>query len=708
MSEGPTRVSPLRLVLDTALDPVIVMGRDGTVRDWSAQAEETFGWVREEALGRSMAELIIPEDFREAHAQGLGRYLETGAAAILGRRIEVTATDRSGRIFPVELSVLATEDAGETVFVGLVRDITARRRAEAIRLHHETQFRLLVDALPVLVSLIDREERFQLVNRTYEEWFQRPRHEILGKTVREMIGGDAYETRRLQLKAALAGEAVRFETFMPGPDGSVRLIEMIYEPRRDHDGRVEGVYVVGIDITESRQAQDALRAERDRARNVLEHMADGFALLDHEFRVLQINPTGLRLDRRPAEAILGKTHWEAWPGTEDSELGRLYKRAMRDQVAITFEHRYQWPNSERWAWLEVSIEPTPEGLALFYRDVTGRKTSEEVLRASEGRFRTLANVLPALVWMSSADGQVQFLNDRWFDYAGGQREAESMEDPALRLHPVDQAPAADLWAEAMEHGRGFESELRIQGRDGGYRWFLSRAEPVMDASGTVTGWIGASVDIDDRRKDEERLRLMLNELNHRVKNNLATVQALAAQTFRGTESLPHAREAFTTRLMALARMHDVLTRQQWEGTQLFEVAKGVLTQIFAEEGRFRAAGPPVSLSPNVALALSMALHELCTNAMKYGSLSTLAGQVELNWDIDGGGVVHLVWAESGGPPVSAPARSGFGTRLLQRSLAAELGGQVDLDYRPEGLVCTITARLSLLVGVHDLTPNSAA
>ncbi|MFN3511899.1 MAG: sensor histidine kinase [Phenylobacterium sp.] len=215
-------------------------------------------------------------------------------------------------------------------------------------------------------------------------------------------------------------------------------------------------------------------------------------------------------------------------------------------------------------------------------------------------------------------------------------------------------------------------------------------QPLKDGEGKVTGVFVLGADVTDRtlselavRSSQEQLKLMVLELNHRVKNNLATVQSIAVQTLRGSDPPERMREALVQRISALAAAHDILTREQWEGATLSNIALGVLEPL-AVGDRIRLSGSEVRLSSKVSLALSMAFHELGTNAVKYGALSTGSGSVELTWQVAGGDQLRLEWRERGGPPVHAPARRGFGSRLLERGLAGELNGEVEMTFPAEG------------------------
>ncbi|WP_374575896.1 sensor histidine kinase [Phenylobacterium sp.] len=201
---------------------------------------------------------------------------------------------------------------------------------------------------------------------------------------------------------------------------------------------------------------------------------------------------------------------------------------------------------------------------------------------------------------------------------------------------------------------------------------------------------GIMRDVTERTRTEERLRLMVNELNHRVKNTLATVQSVALQTLRNAVSLDSARTALNERLLALAKAHDVLTRESWDGADLADIVASAI-EAHGAAARVKAEGPHVRLQPKPAVALAMALHELFTNAAKYGALRHDDGVIHLTWSAGGApGALRLVWQEHGGPAVAQPKRRGFGARLID-GLARDMAGAATLEFRPEGLRCVVTA-----------------
>lgn len=192
--------------------------------------------------------------------------------------------------------------------------------------------------------------------------------------------------------------------------------------------------------------------------------------------------------------------------------------------------------------------------------------------------------------------------------------------------------------------------------------------------------------------------MLINELNHRVKNTLAVIQSIAGKTFSDTRDPRASRRAFEGRLMALAAAHDLLTSESWEAAELGSLIKMTLRP-FAAEQRLEVSGPDLRVRPQAAVSLSLALHELATNAAKYGALSNDKGRVTIRWTVTRGdlSMFRLVWRERGGPEVIPPPKSGFGSRLITQGLSGELGGPVTLDFAPDGVICAIEAPVGNLL-----------
>ncbi len=340
------------------------------------------------------------------------------------------------------------------------------------------------------------------------------------------------------------------------------------------------------------------------------------------------------------------------------------------------------------------------------RDVTAVREAEQERQQAASLVRTIIETAPGLIYAKDRDGRMLLTNAPMLDLIGkpwaeveGRPDVEYLDDPAQ----AEAVMANDR--RIMETGHVEELEELI-GSDGAQpRVWLSTKTPLRDAGDQVTGLVGVSVEITERKRAEERLRLVIHELNHRVKNTLATVQAIASQTLRGTDV--GVRQAFEARLIALSSAHDVLTREAWLGAELADVVAAALSPHgWPDPARFRVSGPPVRLQPRAAVNLAMGLHELATNALKYGALSAREGEVEIRWGIGGSDTPRfcLTWTERGGPVAAAPTRRGFGTKLVERSLAQDLGGTARITFAPEGITCTVEAPLAEVAAAAEVVP----
>ena len=266
------------------------------------------------------------------------------------------------------------------------------------------------------------------------------------------------------------------------------------------------------------------------------------------------------------------------------------------------------------------------------------------------------------------------------------------------IWPLSAAQVQAALRNALEFGQPVSDiELTVEGPDlvdGPQTWIVN-ISPVAGPDGAVVLLLLSVLDISERKRAERQKTLMINELNHRVKNTLTLIQAIASRTFKN--AAPTALLSFEARLFALSNAHDVLTREGWSGADLREIVENSIAPYRGvADSAFIVEGASVRLSPPSALSMAMTLHELCTNALKHGALSVPSGIVRIVWMVSESADSRRLffhWTERGGPAVSQPARAGFGTRLIARSLAAELGAKVDLRFAPEGVVCDMSVSL---------------
>jgi PAS domain S-box-containing protein len=463
-------------------------------------------------------------------------------------------------------------------------------------------------------------------------------------------------------------------------------------------------------------------------RALFEALPGAYLLMDLDYRILAANDEYLiAVGGADREQLIGKILFDLIPAGVTPEALRAFAdlRSSFERVAASGESEtlapqpYETRLSQRLGggvrrgYLSVRNAAVRDGagrvsqLIHWVRDVTESQTAIRNLDLVEEERRTVERRL-ALALTSGGIGAWDYdgVADK-LTWDGRAREllGLSPEEPFTfrmlmqRLHPED-GPKVDTLSMATLDPSG-PGALDVTFRlvdDGGtvIRWLEARGRStfVGPRCMRVTGIL---VDVTEQRRYESHLRLLINELNHRVKNTLAVVQSIAMQTFGPNAELGAARERFVERLLALSAAHDVLTRENWEGADLdVVVAKALAPHMPSDPARLRLDGASVRVSPRLAVSLALALHELGTNAIKYGALSNAVGVVDLDWSLVGDAEpdLHFRWRESGGPSVCEPTRRGFGLRLLERVLADDIGGQVALGFAPEGLSCVVTAPAS--------------
>ena len=341
-----------------------------------------------------------------------------------------------------------------------------------------------------------------------------------------------------------------------------------------------------------------------------------------------------------------------------------------------------------------------------------RRKAEADLRESEAResaraaeLRTIMEAGPAMIWIAR-DPECRVISGNPASYELLRLSPDK--NPSLSA-PEDErprnfevlvdgrvVPPEELPVQRAARGepiRNFEHEVRFD--DGTSRYLFGNATPLHDEKGDPCGAVAAFLDITDRRRAEEQRRLLLAELSHRVKNTLATVISIAQQSFSKGPNVDEARRSFASRIRALAQSHSRLAEANWAGVSLEAILLDEFAPYLREDRRnVCVSGPPIVFNAKCALTLGMTIHELATNAAKHGALSTKAGAVDVAWEVDPDNrQLRICWTESGGPAVSPPRHSGFGRLLLERALASDLGGDVQLDFAEDGLRCAIAIPL---------------
>lgn len=340
-------------------------------------------------------------------------------------------------------------------------------------------------------------------------------------------------------------------------------------------------------------------------------------------------------------------------------------------------------------WTDQEAELLMLAVRRIWRDLA-RARAEAALRDSEERHRLIFEQANDIMFTADLEQVITAANPA----AGA----------ALGLAPADlvgrhiadfisredyQRTTAMLQRKIAEGGTT-RYDVDVRGANGRMMRWQINSTLTLSAAGKPIGLHAVARDVTEERAFEDRQRLLINELNHRVKNTLALVQALALQSLKPGRDPDRAANDFQSRLSALAAAHDLLTREQWEGATLGELVASATRPLAREHGRIEASGPEVEVTPKAAVSIVMALHELSTNATKYGALSVPAGRVTIGWTLDDERL-KLEWRERGGPPVTPPTTRGFGIRMIERALASDLTGEVEIRFEPAGLVCIIDA-----------------
>lgn len=495
-------------------------------------------------------------------------------------------------------------------------------------------------------------------------------------------------------RTAQSGEKFKIQLRIVRPTGETRWIE-----RRSMVGRDEPsgrrVYGIDLDITEQRQTEEDMKRAKALLDTIFDSAPMGLAMWDRDFRFLRVNRTLADINGLPPEAHIGKRPGELLP---ELDLTAVYARWQHiidtGEPWLNVELKGETPAApgEIRSWIEnffpLKSGSDVIGIGAIVEETTERKRTEE--RISQQARLLDQSQEPILVW--ELGGPITLWNRgaaQLYGWNASEAVGKRSHELLSTRHPLQR----DDFEAMLEREGNWVGELQQKTRDGAIITVESRQEIMTAADGRVLV-LETNRDITERKRAEEKIRLLMREVNHRSKNLLAVVQAVANQTARGRSPQDFALR-FGERLLGLAASHDLLVHNAWRGVDLRELVSSQLSHFRDMIGRQIALdGPKLQITAAAAQSLGMALHELTTNAAKHGALSTRKGRLAISWTMQGEGEdarLTLRWEETGGPPVTAPQSRGFGSRVLVEMTQAALQGKVTLDHRPEGLVWQVDA-----------------
>ena len=472
-------------------------------------------------------------------------------------------------------------------------------------------------------------------------------------------------------------------------------------PYRTIENRIDGVVLTFVDITHRREAETALSRSEQQFRALVQATAQVVYRMSPDWDEMRELIGGGVLSDSQGSNPVWLDHYV--PKEDQPAVLSVIQTAVRSKSVFNLEHRVVrldgtigWIQSRAIPILDEAEEITEWFGAAT--DVTARHMAEEALRESEERLRVLIEGVPQLVWRADDHGEWTWSSPQWSRFTGLAQVESGGRGWLAAVHPADREAVQAAWVAAAEQ-KLFEAECRI--RKAGtseYRWFQGRATPRFDADGKFVEWLGTFTDVHDLRGLQEHQRVLLAELQHRVRNILAVIRAVASRTAQSSDTVEDFASHLDGRLASLARTQVILTRSAAGSVDLEAMVREELLAQAAQEAQVDITGPDVELSAKAAEVLSLAIHELTTNALKYGALASPEGRIKITWKRRRRDKVEWLtfdWTESGvSVAVAAPRRSGFGTELIEQRVPYELRGEGQLRLVPGGLRCEIAFPLT--------------
>ncbi|MGO4704552.1 PAS domain-containing protein [Microvirga sp. 2MCAF38] len=452
---------------------------------------------------------------------------------------------------------------------------------------------------------------------------------------------------------------------------------------------------------ERAQTESDLRESEARLHIVAETLPALVWIVTPELELIYANARWSRYSGLAENESLGLSWMGAVHPDDLAKIMEDFQEILRGQLAYATEARYRNRDGV-YRWHMIRAEPIHDARGAFRGwsgtsvDIHDLKQTEEALRKNDTQLRIALQAARMGVWSWDRATDAVDLSPEAAELSGVDPASKfTWKQLQTKLTPADAARAIAARAHALETGEPYSIEYRVMRNDkqSDKIWIVAQGQTTYNSNGVATGMTGVVQDITDRKIAEERQNLLIRELHHRVKNTLATVQAIVGSTARTASSIEEFYQGFVGRIVSLARTHNLLTDDLWQKASLGDLIQTELGP-YDDDNRNRIVieGPTVELPSEAAVPIGMAIHELTTNAAKHGALSTFGGQIDARWHIEQNGgkpFLHFSWTELGGPKVARPSHQGFGSRLLQRVLTTQLQADVHMDFGQDGLHFTM-------------------
>ena len=619
------------------------------------------------------------------------------------------ATTRAGtpKWWDVTVTLICDADGKPDRLLSVSRDITGKRLADEALISSEHRLRMALHAGRLGHWDLDLATGVMTASGICKENFGRAADDDF--TYQDLRAAIAPEDQpRMQgavERTIAAGEDFDVECRLVKPDGTSGWVLIRGRLVSGLNGKPGTLSGVSLDVSSLKAAEQALLESETRFETFAQAMPNQVWSATPDGQLDWFNNQVFSYSGLAIEDLAGSGWAHMVHANDIGAAAATWARALSNGSAYQSEFRLRRSDGS-FRWHLARAVPMRDETGQITRwigtntDIDNQKEIEEQLVESQQRVESAINAADIGTWDFDPQSGALKWDNRCYQLFGMKPGTPISFDAFLAgLHPGDRDATEKACLEAMQPdgSQGYDVEYRTIGHDDGIeRWCSAKGKAFFE-NGVAVRFIGTIRDISKLKRAELQQQLLTRELEHRMKNTMAMVGAIASQTFRTATTKEEARTIFDARLHALNQAHDVLVRLSWTSAPIRTVVEGALAPHRTADGRIAINGPALDLTARQALSLALALHELATNATKYGALSVPGGTIDVSWDCipsEDRPSLRFTWREQGGPPVSPPTRRGFGSRLIESTLSSDFGSSVKVDYLPEGVVCSFEATLS--------------